>query len=283
MRTSSTSTSLARLTAGALLSLSVSAAMASLQVVPVGNAFDTPNGIGTFQSGSTDLNFSSDWLDFTTLVNVKQAPVEPSYYPVVVALEGVRSDDRVVSPVNIVSVDGDQRTLNGAASLGGLRLDRPTLNGLSTFGSLTVSNVYADLATGTVYGNVEGANGVGSKSSVALWQADGIIGSSTTFEKPACQISEPCQTGDSIVTHAELQNLTLTSEGVDIFARSLGMPTFGVAPLSSTIFGTLAVNAVFTVPAGYALTPAGAVPEPGTWALMGLGLIGLFGATRRRA
>jgi len=281
-----TSKLLVRLTLGAALGLTMAAAMASIQVTSPGNTFDTPNGVGTFQSGSMDVSFSSTWMLMANSLQITQTPVSPAHFPILPALEGMRPDATLTGPIALVSVDGALRTLNGAVGFGGMNFSQPALNALSTSGTLSLTDLYADLSTGTVYGSVKGANGVGSQSSVALWQAKQISGSSSTANPPPCvNVVALCQTGDTIITHAELQGLALTTLGQAIFQRSLGLLPTGQEFLNvvSNNVGTITVNAVFSVPTDYRLTPAGAVPEPSTWALMGLGLIGLCGASRRKA
>jgi hypothetical protein len=281
-----TSKLLVRLALGAALGLTMAAAMASIQVTPPGNTFDTPNGVGTFQSGSMDMSFSPNWMITANSVQISLTPIAPTHSPILPALEGMQPGSILTSPLSMVSVDGTLRTLNGAVGFGGMNFSQPTLNALSTSGNLSITDMYADLNTGTVYGSVNGANGVGSQSGVALWQAKQISGSSSTANPPPCvNVDALCQTGDTIITHAELQGLALTTLGQAIFQRSLGLLPTGQEFLNvvSNNVGTITVNAVFSVPTDYRLTPAGAVPEPSTWALMGLGLIGLCGASRRKA
>lgn len=71
-----------------------------------------------------------------------------------------------------------------------------------------------------------------------------------------------------------IQNLTLTSTSIPEFGNALGVPSFIQQALFPAInFGQITLEGTFT---------AAQVPEPSTYALMGIGLIGVMTARRRK-
>src|SRR5690606_30204842 len=113
-----------------------------------------------------------------------------------------------------------------------------------------------------------GANGVGTLSNVHVWAAQASEG----------ELSFPLLGGTPSST--TLSGLQITSGAFDLFSQSLGLLTIGHAALSSiTDYGSLTLtvqNVTLTPP----VEPP--IPEPSTYALMGVGLVGIGLMARRR-
>ncbi len=100
-------------------------------------------------------------------------------------------------------------------------------------------------------------------------------------------------TANQIVARADLNlsGLTLTEAGAQMLSNSLGLQATGVdalngANLDPDKWGSLRVGVFLRAgdltPAGWPSLPA-SVPEPSTYALMGVGLLGIWGVSRSAA
>jgi len=196
---------------------------------------------------------------FTTTVNTRQAYTAISANAPVTALSG--------------SFDGSTVTVSDVYTAGGAHIETVD-DGLSnTGGFLDIQNLHVVLTTpttGVVYADINGGNGVGVVKGLKMWNA--TVGGATSF---AAQVG-------TIGSNNTLTGLVITTEAFDLFAKATGLnATVGTPALRSvTDFGSIA--STITVTASK-VGGVGAVPEPSTYALMGLGLIGMSVVARRRA
>ncbi|MES2089815.1 MAG: PEP-CTERM sorting domain-containing protein, partial [Pseudomonadota bacterium] len=115
-----------------------------------------------------------------------------------------------------------------------------------------------------VFATIIGANGVGTLSNVYLWDIGTITGA-TSFAGVGTY-------------NTELSGLSITTEGFNLFVKSLGLLTTGKNALAGvTDYGTISSTIIATA------APVPAVPEPATYAYLigGLAIVGM--SLRRRA
>lgn len=183
-----------------------------------------------------------------------------------------------------------------AEGLKGIRhtTTRPT-PGVSTGGLATVSNLRFDLANQVIYADLTGTKAaVGSSAVVdfnlpdtALWTVDSITGL-TEIDTDALRFLDEQARIDAMAaagfTHHNgsfsattvLSGLKITEAGLNFFANSLGLVTTGnfvFAAVNQDAQGWGSISLTTTI------TP---VPEPGAYALAGVGLLTVMGALRAR-
>ncbi|MFT3855956.1 MAG: PEP-CTERM sorting domain-containing protein [Aquabacterium sp.] len=153
-------------------------------------------------------------------------------------------------------------TVGGATMTASATLPNGKKNFATTGGSLTLTNIKVDLTTQSIYANLTGANGVGTLHNQLIWNYGAIEGPTTFgFVAPTVELSN------------RLSQLTITTEAFDLFAQSLGLTAFGRSAMAAiTDYGVL--NSYIAID-----TPV--IPEPSTYMLMGLGLVGMGMAKRQ--
>jgi hypothetical protein len=180
-------------------------------------------------------------------------------------------------PVTALAVDTSDSSLHGVQLGGSFTFTTLDDGFTNTGGSLTISKLRVDLDTKKVFGTLIGGNGVGTLDDVNVFNTSTAAYSPLSISGVIPLPGEPgygtILPGSSVLLDGlalDFGQLALSDYGRFLWLRSLGY----------TGAGTIALDGASASGFGRLSTPG--VPEPGTWALMGLGLVGVAAAARRR-
>jgi len=230
-------------------------ASAASVTVPVGTEFG-----GLTFTGAGSLSFSADLLGALDTGKVSVAGYGAATATVAKDSDGFYTEASASAPITALTIDTVTHNVLAAATTGGATQTAPVLKSVSSGGSLTVTDLNVDLANKKVFATIIGGNGVGTLNNFYLWDIGTITGATTVA-------------GAGTYT-TSLSGLSITTDGFNKFVTSLGLLNLGKSALMGvTDFGTITSTIV--------ATPA--IPEPSTYALMGLGLAGMGLVARRRA
>lgn len=253
-------------------------------------------------SGTGSLGFSANLITALNLAQVRVDPVTPATVAPTTSTttSGIVRYTSVsaAAPVTSLTSNFDGATLNvtNVGTAGGAL--QTTLKNSATNGpgQLSISNLQVDLTNKIIYADVVGNStavntattnfvyGSVNLTRYALWSFDSISGP-TSFGVNSGTTTIGGQntiTGLFLVNASDIDNIFVKTLGLNNTGRS-GITSVNNRVSSTGVVNTAGFGSILSnITASVASAPVSQVPEPSTYVLMGLGLVGL-GLARRRA
>ena len=233
-------------------------------------------------TGAGPLTFSQALLHPLNRV-VVGVPGVPPATPTITGPVGGYTAASAAAPVLSLTGTGTGAdiTIIGVGTEGGatqtVTLDSVDAGVANGTGFVTIKDLRVDLVNQDVYATIVGDNGVGTQENVKVWRYQEILGD-TTFNLDAIIAA-----GGTYTANTTLRNLQIYSGAYNLLVQGTNLNGLGADALAGVNNGAIGYGTItssITVSVSK-VTPA--VPEPGTYALMGVGLAAIGFAARRKA
>lgn len=225
--------------------------------------------------GFGSLAWSQQGIDSLNIGGFEVTPINNATFDPAYAPEGYSELEVSVVGTQSQWLPGGQ--LLSWQSHGGFRIDAQAVSGVSGGGDLSITDLDVNFATGQVSANVQSTRS-GANTREVIWTFDTSLVQVDNDDSPQLWAGNTYYHDVSIA----IPVLSLTSTGQDLLKSGLGLTFLGGVALQAVAQDYASLTLSGSVPGPENLTVA-VVPEPGTWALMGLGLVGLAGLNRARS
>lgn len=239
----------------------------------------TPYAVGPVYGGTSTLDLSGEALFALDVMQITATGYDLGTSTYAKDSDGHYAQMSMVAPAVSVDMDTDTMGVYATHSSGGVTFTAPIVRKLSTGGSLTITDLSLDFGTKIISGTVIGANGLGTVSNTPLWNVSNI--SSSVRGCPDVGLCDAIgHPNYEYLLSATATGLSLTEQGQATFVQALGFSSTAQYLVLASVedFGSLTTQTYMV-----ATENLHAVPEPATWTLMGLGLVGLMGIRRRQS